>query len=206
MSGKGPNRTALNTHRMDGERLVIAVPNLSDAPHLFQLVGGVDRLEVTAGLIWDGPDEVSQTIEFIEQAKTATYGEHGFNWALKDRSGEITGEAGRALGMIGTRPVGPPGRGDVGYWLGRPYWGKGLMTEALTLVLDLCFTELDLAKIEAEVFVGNERSARLVERLGMRLEGTIRSAHHKREEWVDAQVFGLLREEWLSGSRTLIPS
>ncbi len=198
MSGSGPNRTALNTYRIEGERLTIEVPNLDDAPALFELVGGDDRLEVTAGLIWDGPDEISQTVEFIDQARNGTYEEHGFNWAIRDLRGAITGNPGRAIGMLGTRPVGPPGRGDVGYWLGRPYWGKGIMTEALTMVLDLCFADLDLVKVEAEVFVGNERSARVVEAVGMTLEGTIRSAHRKRGRWVDAYRYGLLREEWLT--------
>lgn len=198
MSGNGPKRTALNSYRIQGGRLTIEVPDLDDALVLFELVGGEDRLEVTSGLIWDGPDEISQTIEFIDQTRTGTYGEHGFNWAIKDREGDITGHPGRAVGMIGTRPVGPPGRGDVGYWLGRPYWGNGIMTEALTMVLDLCFTDLDLIKVEAEVFTANARSARVLERLGMTLEGTIRSAHRKRGNWVDAHVYGLLREEWLA--------
>ena len=98
--------------------------------------------------------------------------------------------------MISSRPSSEAGRGDVGYWLGKPYWGQRLMREALTAVLDLCFGELDQVKVEAEVFTTNARSKRLVEGLGMQLEGTIRSSHLKRGEWVDAHIYGILREEW----------
>jgi RimJ/RimL family protein N-acetyltransferase len=196
MTRKGPDRAALNTYRIETEKLVLEVPAESDAPTLFALVGGEDRLEMTAGLLWDGPDEISDTVGFIRQAQTEHYGESGFHWAIRDRTGAITGSSGTAVGMISARPSSEAGRGDVGYWLGKPYWGKGLMREALTAVLDLCFGEFDQVKVEAEIFTSNARSKRLVESLGMVLEGTIRSSHHKRGEWVDAHIYGILRDEW----------
>ena len=70
------------------------------------------------------------------------------------------------------------------------------MREALTSLLDLAFGELDMVMMEAEVFTGNQRSIRLVEDLGMQREGTIRSAHLKRGNWVDAHTYGILSEEW----------
>jgi RimJ/RimL family protein N-acetyltransferase len=196
MTGKGPDRAALNTYRIETQRLILEVPAESDAPTLFDLVGGEDRLEVTAGLLWDGPDEVSETLGFIRQAQTERYGDSGFHWAIRDRTGTISLSSGSALGMISARPSGEAGRGDVGYWLGKPYWGQGLMSEALAAVLDLCFGELGQVKVEAEIFTNNARSKRLVENLGMQLEGTIRSSHRKRGEWVDAHIYGILREEW----------
>ena len=196
MTGKGPDRAALNTYRIETERLVLEVPSESDAPTLFALVGGAHRPEVTAGLLWDGPDEISETVGFIRQAQTERYGESGFHWAIRDRTGALTGSSGTAVGMISARPSSDAGRGDVGYWLGKPYWGQGLMREALTAVLDLCFGKFDQVKVEAEIFTNNARSKRLVESLGMRLEGTIRSSHHKRGEWVDAHIYGILRDEW----------
>ena len=63
-------------------------------------------------------------------------------------------------------------------------------------MLDLCFGDLDQVKVEAEIFTSNPRSMRLVEKLGMKLEGTIRSAHLKRGKWVDTHIYGILREEW----------
>jgi RimJ/RimL family protein N-acetyltransferase len=198
MTGRGPDRAALNTYRIETQRLILEVPAESDAPTLFALVGGDDRLEVTAGLIWDGPDEVSDTLAFIRAARSKTYGEGGFSWAIHDRDGRLTGNPGTAIGMISARTSDQPGRGDVGYWLGKPYWGQGLMREALTAVLDLCFGEFDQVKVEAEIFTTNSRSKRLVESLGMQLEGTIRSSHYKRGEWVDGHIYGILREEWIA--------
>lgn len=198
MPGTGPDRDSRNTHRLTTERLRLEVPRDDDAPALFHLAGGEDRAEIMAGLIWDGPDKVSDTRLFVEQSQTRSYGDFGFHWAIKDRTGAITGSPGRAMGMIGTRPSGEPGRGDVGYWLGKTYWGRQIMAEALGSVLELCFGGLDMVKIEAEIFTTNARSIRLVESVGMKLEGTIRSAHFKSGLWVDAHVYGILKHEWLA--------
>jgi RimJ/RimL family protein N-acetyltransferase len=196
MIGRGPDATAVNTHLIATERLLIEVPTVDDAPTLFDLVGGADRVEITEHLIWDGPDHLSETVEFIEKVRTGCYGSNGFHWVIRDRDGLFADASGTAMGMIGTRPSGEPGRGDVGYWLGKAHWGRGIMREALASLLDLAFGELDMVKIEAEVFTGNARSIRLVESLGMRREGTIRSAHLKRGKWVDAHAYGILRDEW----------
>lgn len=198
MTGTGPDRDARNTHRLSTERLRLEVPTDDDAHVLFEIAGGEDRAEIMAGLIWEGPDEVSDTRLFVEQSQTRSYADFGFHWAIKDRTGAITGSKGRAMGMIGTRPSGEPGRGDVGYWLGKAYWGRQIMAEALGSVLELCFGRLDMTKIEAEIFTANTRSTRLVESAGMKLEGTIRAAHFKRGQWVDAHVYGILRDEWLA--------
>jgi ribosomal-protein-alanine N-acetyltransferase len=196
MTGQGPDRAAKNTYRLDTDRLVIDVPSEEDAPSLYELVGGADRQEVTAGLIWEGPDAISDTIGFIREARTKHFGDGGFHWAIHDRTGQLTGTPGTAIGMISARPSEQPGRGDVGYWLGKPYWGQGLMTEALTAVLDFSFGHMDHEKMEAEIFTNNDRSMRLVEGLGMRREGTIRSSRFKRGRWVDCHIYGILRDEW----------
>jgi ribosomal-protein-alanine N-acetyltransferase len=196
MAGMGPERAAKNTNRLETDRLVIEVPSEADALSLFELVGGEDRDEVTAGLIWDGPDEIQETIEYIREVRSKPFRDGGFHWAIHDKTGELTRSPGTAIGMISARPSEQPGRGDVGYWLGKPYWGQGVMSEALTAVLDFSFYDLDHVKMEAEIFTNNDRSMRLVEGLGMQREGTLRSSRFKRGQWVDCHIYGILREEW----------
>ena len=104
-------------------------PGAEDAPALFELIGGSDREVVTASLRWDGPDDISEIESWIERCRVNPFGESGFHWVIRDTSGELTGTSGQAMGSIGTRPLGVAGRADVGYWLGRPYWGRGIMSE-----------------------------------------------------------------------------
>lgn len=80
------------------------------------------------------------------------------------------------LGAIGLHLVAAHRRADLGYWIGLSHWGRGFATEAGLAVLDFGFDTLGLNRIEAHCFVGNRASARVLEKLGMRFEGTLR--HH----------------------------
>ena len=197
MSGTGPPPHALNTHSFRTKRLVIDLPKADDAERLYQLVGGPDRREVCGTLLWDGPDDISDTQSWVEQCATASFESFGFHWVIRDRTGEIGDTAHEVLGAIGTRPAGEPGRADVGYWLGRPYWGQGIMGEALRQLIAYGFTELDYYRMEANVHTTNERGIRLLESAGMTREGVRRKVYRKYGEFVDEALYGLLRENWM---------
>jgi len=65
---------------------------------------------------------------------------------------------------------------EVGYWLGQPFWGRGIATEALRAVTDYAFRTLDICRLEAGVFDWNPASARVLEKAGYVLEGRSRLA------------------------------
>jgi RimJ/RimL family protein N-acetyltransferase len=196
MSHLGPDSKSQNTYAFETERLMVDLPVEEDAPVAYDLVGGKDRREVCATLLWDGPDSLEDTRDWIHRVRNGTWGEFGFHWVIRDKTGVFTNETGRVIGAIGTRPRDEPGRADVGYWLGRPYWGNGIMREALDALLDLGFAELGFYKMEADVYTINERGTRLVLGAGMIREGIIRRAHRKYDDWVDAGVYGIMRDEW----------
>jgi ribosomal-protein-alanine N-acetyltransferase len=85
---------------------------------------------------------------------------------------------------------------EVGYILRRSHWGRGLMHEAMTAVVDFAFEGLALLRLEADIDPRNEASARTVVRLGFTLEALMR------ERWLvdgvvsDSAIYGLLREQW----------
>ncbi len=197
MTRLGPDRARRNDITLTTDRLVMDLASRDDAPTLFELVGGDDRRTICQYLIWDGPDTVADIVDWTRRNRTATWEHWGFHWVIRDRSGTLTGESGTPMGAIGTRPLGAPGVGDVGYWLGVPYWRQGVMAEALRAVLDLCFGELNMHKIEAEVFAHNVAGRALVESMGMVLEGVLRRSIRKYDDWVDAARYGILWEEWI---------
>ena len=190
MERPGPLPESRNTHQILTERLVIDLAVSTDAEPIYALIGRSDRSAVCGTLLWDGPDELSD----IERCRTERFAEWGFHWVIRDRIGGIAA-AGRPLGAIGLSPMTVPGRGEVGYWLGRPNWGNGLMTEALSAVVRFGFGELRYAKIEANVFTHNAAGRRLAEKVGMTLEGITRRAYRKYGEWVDSCAYGILEEE-----------
>ncbi len=76
-------------------------------------------------------------------------------------------------------------------------WGKGYATETLKAIIDYCFNELGMNRIQAEIYEFNARSIRLFERLGFQREGVKRQNIFKKGEFKNEYIYGLLKEEWL---------
>ena len=89
------------------------------------------------------------------------------------------------------------GRAELGYAMGRAYWGKGYMNEALQALVSHAFDVMELRRLEADVDPRNAASIRTLERLGFQREGFLRERWHVNGEIQDALFYGLLRREWL---------
>ncbi len=84
---------------------------------------------------------------------------------------------------------------ELGYWLGEPFWGRGLMTAAVTAMCREGFGTWDIVRIYAEVYARNTASRRVLEKAGFSLEGTLRRSVYKNGEMLDSCIYALLREE-----------
>jgi len=82
---------------------------------------------------------------------------------------------------------------NIGYWLGEPFWDKGIMTQVLHLMIDYAFKNFDLARLQAGVYHTNPASMRVLEKAGFTKEGVLRKAILKRGEFLDEHVFALVR-------------
>ncbi|MBI5095465.1 MAG: GNAT family N-acetyltransferase [Candidatus Hydrogenedentes bacterium] len=81
----------------------------------------------------------------------------------------------------------------AGYWLGEPYWGRGIVTEALRLITNYAFQTFEIDRIEASVFAWNAASARVLEKAGYTLEGRHRKASFKDGKVTDDLVYAVVR-------------
>lgn len=86
--------------------------------------------------------------------------------------------------------------GELGYLLGKRWWGLGIATEAARAVVEWGFREFSLHKVYARAHVDNRRSWRVMERLGMTREGVLRGHWKMREEHVDLVYYAVFRDEW----------
>ena len=102
---------------------------------------------------------------------------------------------GALVGTIGLSVDRRHSRAELGYFVGVPYWGNGYATEAARAVVDYAFDQLQVNRVYALHFVGNPASGRVLEKVGMQLEGTLREHHHRWEAFRDSRVYGLLRRE-----------
>lgn len=85
----------------------------------------------------------------------------------------------------------------LGYAIGRAHWGAGIGFEAARAALAWAFETYGLARVWATADARNTRSRRLLERLGMQHEGTLRSHERARDGRTDKVYYGVLREEWV---------
>jgi len=86
-------------------------------------------------------------------------------------------------------------KAEIGYLFGKPYWGKGYATEAAKKIVELGFKDYDINKIWGMVYADNPNSIKVLEKIGMKHEGTIRKDLIKFGQARDVAYYGLLREE-----------
>ena len=103
---------------------------------------------------------------------------------------------GRQIGGVGLRVEDPHQHAELGYWLGVPYWRQGYATEAAGEMLRYGFVELGLHRIFASHFRHNPASGRILVKLGLRYEGCQREHLRKWDQFVDSELYGVLRQEW----------
>lgn len=82
---------------------------------------------------------------------------------------------------------------EIGYWLGEPFWGRGIATEVLRAATDYAWATFDIIRLEAGVFGWNPASARVLEKAGYALEGRMRQGVVKDGRVGDRLIYGLLR-------------
>ena len=166
------------------ERLVLRRMQSADAPAIHALAGNREVALNTLSIPHPYPEGAAE--EWIER-----HGNDAFAITLRD-SGEF-------LGCIGIGVVANDQRGELGYWIGVPYWGKGYASEAANALIGYAFESLALNKVYASHFARNPASGRVMLKLGMTYEGTLRQHHNKWGEYVDVAMYSILRSEWRAG-------
>lgn len=103
---------------------------------------------------------------------------------------------GRQIGGIGLTVEEQHQHAELGYWLAIASWGKGYTTEAAREMLRYGFEDLKLHRIFASHFKHNPASGNVLKKLGMRYEGCQREHLRKWEQFIDSELYGILRREW----------
>jgi ribosomal-protein-alanine N-acetyltransferase len=105
--------------------------------------------------------------------------------------------AGEAVGGIGFTPQHDIERrsAEIGYWLGEPFWGRGIASEALSVVTEYAFANFDLCRLYAHVFDWNGASARVLEKAGYEFEGRLRKSVTKDGRTIDQLIYAIIREK-----------
>ncbi|MEQ8675191.1 MAG: GNAT family N-acetyltransferase [Aggregatilineales bacterium] len=175
--------------RLTTERLILRPPELRDAPNIQRLAGEYEVVKGT--LTMPHPYEDGMAEEFITRTQTQFEEKTGYPFAiaLKDTD--------ELIGVIGLHPVAAYQRAEIGYWIGVPYWNKGYVTESATAVMRFGFEVVGLNRIYASHYTDNPASGKVMQKLGMTYEGTLRQHLRRFESYKDVAFYGILRDEYM---------
>jgi ribosomal-protein-alanine N-acetyltransferase len=135
-------------------------------------------------------DEVREFIQmFLNHQKQEPRFKFQFAITLKT-DGHLIGNCGVRKDFVTAR------EGDIGYELDPRYWGKGYATEAAQIMLDFGFSHLNLQRVSAWCVAENVGSARVLEKLGMRLKNRTQENHYFKGKWWDTLTYAISQEEW----------
>ena len=161
----------------------------SDAPYVQKLAGEREIADTTANIphpYWDGLAE-----EWIaSHDKRLRAGESVVFAVTSSADGELQG----AIGLeIAAQEI----SAEMGYWIGRPFWNRGVCTQAARAVLRYGFEELGLVRIQARHFLRNPASCRVMNKIGMAVEGRLPEPFLKWGKPETIEMHAILKEEFV---------
>ncbi len=144
--------------RLETARLWLRWPRMADAPSLVRYAGEKQVAEMTASVPHPYAQPEAEKFIFACRAGNASGSQIALALTRKGKPAE-------AIGMIGIHET-RAGHAFVGYWIGLPFHGQGLMSEALAAMVDLCFRAGDVESINADALVENGAARRVLEKSG----------------------------------------
>ncbi len=172
---------------IETERLELRPFRRSDAPAVQRLAG--DRAIADTTLRIPHPYEDGMAEQWIESHQPAYEAGSLVTFAIVFRDDP------QLIGAIGLTLEREIDVGELGYWIGKPFWNRGYATEAVTAMLQYGFNDLDLNRISAKHLARNPASGRVMRKAGMSIEGTVRQGVRKWEVYEDLVLYGMLRED-----------
>lgn len=177
------------TKTLETERLILRKFRLSDAEDMFS--NWASNSNVTKHLIWQPYKNIQDVKAYIKSCIEDYEKKDNYNWIIEYK------ENGQAVGSISVVQVMEHTRCTViGYCIGEDYWHKGITAEAFRRIIKFLFEEVGVNRIESTHDVNNPNSGRVMEKCGLKYEGTLRQAAVSNQGIVDSVVRSILKSEW----------
>jgi RimJ/RimL family protein N-acetyltransferase len=179
---------------LETERLILRHPQWSDANAIVELIGNFNVSKTLSRVPYPYSGEDAKTWLAGRLDVESPPADHVFALQLKDGPTHLIGVVGVHAERDGSVFDGT--KAEIGYWLGEPWWGQRLMSEASRAVVGHCFEVLGLEELVAGYLDGNEGSKRILEGLGFRGCGTKKRESLALGKEVDCAMLRLMHEDW----------
>lgn len=173
---------------METGRLILRAFTENDVEDIYEYASDE---EVAAFLVWDPHKTRDDTYDFLNMSKEIFHNSDNIDWGIELK------EEGKLIGAISIRKWNDANRcGDIGYVLSKKYWNKGFATEALRAVIRYGFEKLNVNRLEAHCDEINSASYRVMEKAGMKYEGTLRQKVFIKGKFLNIRFYSILKEEF----------
>ncbi len=177
---------------IETKMLILRPFKLSDSKIVQELAGDSKIAETTLNIPHPYMDGMAEA--WINTHKDNLINEKSITYAIVKKETE------ELMGAISLMTINNAHKkAELGYWVGVPYWNKGYCTEASQAIVELGFKELNLNRIYALSMECNNGSWRVMEKIGMKYEGTRRQDIFKNGIAVDLRSYAILREDFQIG-------
>lgn len=173
---------------LETDRLILRKITLNDAKDIFEYAKDE---EVAKWVTWPAHKSIDDTIQFINSVLD-DYKKNTHLCLVLERK-----EDKKVIGTVGFVSFFiDHDKTELGYIVGAKYWGNGYATEAAKKLLEFGFNELGLHRIQANVFIPNEASKKVLKKLGMKFEGTLIQAFKKNGKYLDLESYAILKDNF----------
>lgn len=172
-------------------RLVLRKLTLADVEDVFAYASDPDVAEMTT---WSPHESLDDSLAFLTGVQRWYDDGDGGPWGI------VVKETGQVVGTVGLSVISWHARAEIGYAIGKAWWGRGITTEAARAALQFGFETLNLNRIEARCLPENIASERVMQKLGMIHEGLLREHMYAKGRFDDLKMYSMLRREWGSGT------
>ena len=180
----------IGTKVLETERLILRPFTMEDAQPMFR--NWASDPEVTKYLTWPAHGSPAITEMILREWVSGYQRPDQYKWAIVPKDGN-----GEPIGSIDTvRLEDSVEAAEIGYCMGRAWWGRGLMTESMKAVVDYLIGEVGMNKVFARHDPRNVGSGRVMEKAGMTWEGTLRQCDRNNMGICDAVHYSILKTEW----------
>lgn len=176
---------------LQGDHIILRPFKRSDATDIYHHINDPEVVRWTLHI--PHPYLMEHAYNFLRKVRADARKKRGYVFAI------VLKETNQVIGGVGVEKIDWENKnGEQGYWLGKEYWGKGIMTEAMQLIAQFAFEELKLHRVYAHCFEGNIASRRVLEKCDFIHEGTMRQQRFRYDKWHDALIYGILESEWFA--------
>lgn len=173
---------------IETERLLLRKITLNDASDMFEYASNP---EVSQYTMWSTHTSIEDTKYFLQSLTKMYKRRELVDWGIVHKAEK------KFIGTCGFVEWSMThSRAEIGYALSRRYWGEGYMSEAVNAVIEFGFREMSLNRIMGRCEVHNIASARVMEKVGMQMEGILRQHLFVKDRYWDLKIYSILREEF----------